>query len=60
MDEALWAYRTTHRTPNQAAPYSLSFRTEVVLPLKRQIPSLRLAIQEGITEDDNARLHLVE
>ncbi|XP_060177769.1 uncharacterized protein LOC132607704 [Lycium barbarum] len=60
MEEALWAYRTTYRTPMQATPYWLAYRVEVVLPLERQIPSLRLAIQEGLTEEESARLHLVE
>ncbi|XP_060200307.1 uncharacterized protein LOC132628548 [Lycium barbarum] len=60
MEEALWAYRTTYRTPTQATPYSLAYGVEAVLPLERQIPSLRLAIQEGLTEEENARLHLAE
>ncbi|XP_015167815.1 uncharacterized protein [Solanum tuberosum] len=60
MEEALWAYRTTYRTPTQATPYSLDFGVEALLPLERQIPSLRLAIQEGITEEENARLRLAE
>ncbi|XP_070049181.1 uncharacterized protein [Nicotiana tomentosiformis] len=47
IEEALSAYRTTHRTPTKAAPYALVYGVEVVLPLERQIPSLRLAIQEG-------------
>ncbi|XP_070030882.1 uncharacterized protein [Nicotiana tomentosiformis] len=60
MEEALWAYRTTHRTPTQATPYSLVYGVEAVLPLERQIPSLRLAIQEGITDEENARFRLSE
>ncbi|XP_069145970.1 uncharacterized protein [Solanum lycopersicum] len=60
MEEALWAYRTTYRTPTQATPYSLAFGVEAVLPLEHQIPSLRQAIQEGLTEEENARLRLVE
>ncbi|XP_015168952.1 uncharacterized protein [Solanum tuberosum] len=60
MEEALWAYRTTYRTPTQATPYSLAFGVEAVLPLECQIPSLRLAIQEGLTKEENARLHLGE
>ncbi|XP_070057293.1 uncharacterized protein [Nicotiana tomentosiformis] len=59
MEEALWAYRTTHRTPTQATPYALVYGVEVVLP-RAQIPSLRLAIQERITDEENARLRLVE
>ncbi|XP_070041633.1 uncharacterized protein [Nicotiana tomentosiformis] len=47
MEETLWAYRTTHRTPTQATIYALVYGVEFVLPLERQIPSLRLAIQEG-------------
>nr|XP_009792388.1 PREDICTED: uncharacterized protein LOC104239453 [Nicotiana sylvestris] len=58
MEEALWAYRTTHRTPTQATPYSLVYGVEAVLPLERQIPSLRLAVQEGFTEEENACLSL--
>ncbi|XP_070029624.1 uncharacterized protein [Nicotiana sylvestris] len=58
MEEALWAYSMTHRTPTQATPYSLVYRVEVVLPLEHQIPSLRLAIQERITNEQNARVRL--
>uniref|UniRef100_A0A2N9G4C6 Uncharacterized protein n=1 Tax=Fagus sylvatica TaxID=28930 RepID=A0A2N9G4C6_FAGSY len=58
--EALWAYWTTYRTPTQATPYSLVYGVEVVLPLERQIPFLRIAIQEGLTNEENARLRLEE
>ncbi|XP_015060327.1 uncharacterized protein LOC107006233 [Solanum pennellii] len=44
MEEDLWEYRTIYRTPTQATPYSLAFGVEVVLPLERQIPSLKLDI----------------
>ena len=59
-EEALRAYRTTYRTQPQATPYSLAFGVEAVLPLERQIPSLRLAIQEELTEEENAWLRLAE
>ncbi|XP_070056516.1 uncharacterized protein [Nicotiana tomentosiformis] len=58
MEEALWAYRMTHRTPTQATPYSLVYEVEAIFPLERQIPSLRLVIQEGITDEENAQLRL--
>ncbi|XP_075095151.1 uncharacterized protein LOC142173456 [Nicotiana tabacum] len=35
-------------------------RVEAVLPLERQIPSLRLAIKEDLTEEENTLLHLEE
>ncbi|XP_071917015.1 uncharacterized protein [Coffea arabica] len=60
IGEALWAYRTTFRTPTQATPYTLVYGVEAVLPLECQIPSLRIAIQKGLSEEDNVRLHLEE
>ena len=56
VGEALQAYRT----PTQATTYSLVYGVEVVLPLERQISSLRIAIYEGLTNEDNAKLHLQE
>ncbi|KAL0434028.1 UNVERIFIED_CONTAM: hypothetical protein Slati_2737100 [Sesamum latifolium] len=60
IGEALWAYRTTVRMPTRSTPYELVYGVEAVLPLEQQIPSLRIAIQEGITEEENARLRLEE
>ncbi|KAL0444703.1 UNVERIFIED_CONTAM: hypothetical protein Slati_2193000 [Sesamum latifolium] len=58
IGEGLWAYRTTVRTPTQSTPYALVYGVEAVLPLEQQIPSLRIAIQEGLTEEENAHLRL--
>ncbi|KAL0386056.1 UNVERIFIED_CONTAM: hypothetical protein Sradi_2999900 [Sesamum radiatum] len=60
IGEALWAYRTTVRTPTQSTPYALVCGVEAVLPLEQQIPSLRIAIQEGLTEEENACIRLEE
>ncbi|KAL6347552.1 hypothetical protein AAG906_026077 [Vitis piasezkii] len=60
VGETLWAYRTTYRMPTQATPYSLIYGVEAILPLERQIPSLRIAIHEGLTDEDNAKLRLQE
>ncbi|XP_022852352.1 uncharacterized protein LOC111373986 [Olea europaea var. sylvestris] len=60
IGEVLWAYRTTYRTPTQATPYALVYRVEDVLLLECQIPSLRIAIQEGLTTEKNACLRLEE
>ncbi|KAK4411741.1 hypothetical protein Sango_0247100 [Sesamum angolense] len=60
IGEALWASRTTIRTPTQATPYALVYGVEAVSPLEQQIPSLRIAIQEGRTEEENARIRLEE
>ncbi|XP_070011335.1 uncharacterized protein [Nicotiana sylvestris] len=60
IGETLWAYRTTFRTATQATPYSLVYGVEAVLPLEQQIPSLRIAIQEGLTYEENALLRLAK
>ena len=36
------------------------YGVEAVLPLESQIPSLRMAIQEGLTDEENAKLRLQE
>ncbi|KAL0378905.1 UNVERIFIED_CONTAM: hypothetical protein Sradi_3196000 [Sesamum radiatum] len=60
IGEALWAYRTTVRMPTQYTPYVLVYRVEAVLPLEQQIPSLRIAIQKGLTEEENTQIRLEE
>jgi len=58
--EALWAYRVTVRTPTQATPYSLVYGCEAVLPLEIQLPSLWVAIHDGLTQDEQVRLRFQE
>ncbi|XP_038885874.1 uncharacterized protein LOC120076180 [Benincasa hispida] len=53
-------YRTTHRTPMGVMPYSLTYGVEAILPLEREIPSLRMTVQKGLTTEDNAKLCLQE
>ncbi|KAI3472363.1 hypothetical protein Pfo_031104 [Paulownia fortunei] len=60
IGEALWAYRTTFRTPTQATPYALVYSVDAIVPLEQQIPSLRIAVQEGLIEEENGLLHLEE
>ena len=48
LGEALWAYRTTYKTPTQSTPFALVYGVEVVLPLELKISSPRIAIQEGL------------
>ena len=53
-------YRTTYKMPTQSTPFTMVYGVEMVLPLELQIPSLRIAIQEGLTEDKNHKLRLAE
>jgi transposase InsO family protein len=50
--EALWTYRITVCTSTQANPYSLVYESEAILLLDVQLPSLRVAIHEEITNDE--------
>ena len=60
LPEARRAYRTTHKTATGSTPYSLVFGTEAVLPLEVQLPSLRVAMQAGLTTDQHAKLRFNE
>ncbi|KAL0404186.1 UNVERIFIED_CONTAM: hypothetical protein Sradi_2059400 [Sesamum radiatum] len=60
IGEALWAYRATIRTPTQSTPYALVYGVKTVLPLEQQIPSLKITIQEGLIDEENARIQLEE
>eukprot|EP00261_Vitis_vinifera_P034168 XP_019075411.1 PREDICTED: uncharacterized protein LOC109122601 [Vitis vinifera] len=49
---ALWAYRTSFRTPTEATPYSLVYGMEAVLPIETEMGSLRVALEQQISEAD--------
>lgn len=54
---ALWAYRTSIRTPTGLEPFSLVYGTEAVLPVEIEIPSLRVLIEsEDLQERKRKRL----
>jgi hypothetical protein len=48
------------RTPTQATPYSLVYGSEAVLPLEVQLPSIRVAIHEGISNYEQIKLRFQE
>ncbi|GLJ50601.1 hypothetical protein SUGI_1078000 [Cryptomeria japonica] len=52
LNPALWAYRTSVRTPTGATPYSLVYDTEAILPIKVELPSLRVSLQNIISDED--------
>ena len=45
---ALWAYRTS----TGATPYSLVYGMEVVLPVETEMGSLRVALEQQISETE--------
>ena len=58
--EALWTYRTPHRTATRATPYSLVYGTEAIIPMEVQVESLRVALRNSLTNERNAELRMVE
>ena len=56
---ALWAYCTSFRTFTRATPYSLVYGMEVVLPVETEMGSLRVALEQQISEIEWLRLDLI-
>ncbi|PKI54982.1 hypothetical protein CRG98_024654 [Punica granatum] len=52
---ALLAYRTSIRTSTGATPYSLVYGMEVVLPIKVEIPSMRVLAKSKLEETEWAK-----
>jgi len=52
LGECLWAYPTTVRTLTKATPFSLVYGCDAVLPLKIQIPSLRVTLTTEMTDEE--------
>ena len=51
--DALWAYRTSIRTPTRQTPYALTFRMEVVLSYEIFLPSLRVQLDKKMSESEH-------
>lgn len=60
LPETLQAYSTVIRTATQATPDSLFFREEAVVLLKVQLPSLRVALHEEITNEERDNAYFAE
>ncbi|KAL6129039.1 hypothetical protein ACLB2K_072392 [Fragaria x ananassa] len=52
LDNTLWAYRTSKRTPTGTTPYALMFGHYVVLPFEINVQSLRVQEQHQLLGDD--------
>lgn len=44
LSYALWAYRTSIRTPTKATSFSIIYGAEVILPIELKIPSLHISL----------------
>ena len=52
LDE-LWAYRTAYKVTIKFTLFQLVYGQEAILPVELKLPSLRIAIDERLSEDDS-------
>lgn len=55
LNHALWAYRTNIHTPTDATLFSLVYGSEAILPIKVEIPSLRVSLK-GLIPDEEQKV----
>ena len=46
LHNTLWAHRTTYKTMIRSTPFRMAFGLEAVIPIKFQIPSLHVQVDE--------------
>ena len=51
--DALWAYRTAYKVTTKFTPFQLAYGQEAILQVKPELPSLRIAIDERLSEEDS-------
>ena len=54
----LWSYRTTPRKSTRETPFSLTYGTEAMLPMKVAVNTLRVANQDEESNTQNLRINL--
>lgn len=52
LNPSLWSYQTNIYTPTGATPFSLVYRSKVVLPIKIKLLSLRISLQNLIMDEE--------
>ena len=57
---ALWAYRTAYKVTTNATPFQLVYGQEAILPIELEIPSLRVAMDERLGDNDSLQFRLSE
>ena len=53
---ALWAYRTTMRTPTGETPFKMTFGTEAIVPVDVGMSSIRRAWYDEKSNDESLKL----
>ena len=50
LNNVVWAYRTSYKTSIKSTPFRMAFGLEVVMPIKFQVPTLRIQATERLDE----------
>ena len=58
LTAALWAYQTIYKVTTRMTPFALMYSLEVVLSIKFEIRSLRLAISERLDTSESLKARL--
>ena len=51
--DALWAYRTAYKVTTKFTPFQLVYGQEAILPVKLELPPLRIAIEERLSDSES-------
>lgn len=57
---ALWAYRVAYKVTTKFTPFQLVYGQEAILPIEYEIPSLRIAIENRLDEDNSLKVRLAQ
>lgn len=60
INPALWAYRTSIRTPTGATSFALVYGADAILPIEIEIPTLWVSLQGLIIDEDYRIFRLQE
>ena len=50
---ALWAYRCSVKGPTKSTPFQLVYGLEAILPIEVELPSLRIAIDQRLGDEES-------
>nr|GEZ37947.1 reverse transcriptase domain-containing protein [Tanacetum cinerariifolium] len=58
LPQVLWAHRTMVKSSHGNTPFSLTYRTEAVIPAEIGMPTYRTTVVDAVNNDEELRLNL--
>jgi hypothetical protein len=53
----LWAFRCAYKVTTKYTPFQLVYGQEAILPIKIELPSLRIALEERLGDEESLKHH---